>query len=303
MPELTRAQQNLLAAADDIWSTPPDARDAAFLARQLVQATLPHRSPGNIPIWSRTNGNLTLGIQPAYDARSGKCVGYPFGTIPRLLLFWMNTEALRTGSRKLILGDSLAGFMRQLGLNPDNGSRGAKRSDAARLKDQMHRLFRAKISFEYDLTRNNSNGTGWLDMQVAPRAELWWDHHNPYQADIWESWIELGEDFYSAITASPVPVDIRALKALKGSALALDLYSWLTYTAHRTHQNNTPRFVPWGALHAQFGADYAETRNFQQACKKALLKIHQVYPDLVLGDTRGGIEVLPASLPAVASAR
>ena len=53
----------------------------------------------------------------------------------------------------------------------------------------------------------------------------------PKLQKIWESWIELGEKFYEAVTLSSVPVDLRALRALKRSPLALDLYAWLTYTA------------------------------------------------------------------------
>lgn len=49
-------------------------------------------------------------------------------------------------------------------------------------------------------------------------------------ADVTPSLKELGEDFFKMVTASPVPVDMRALRALKRSPLALDLYAWLTYT-------------------------------------------------------------------------
>jgi Plasmid encoded RepA protein len=51
----------------------------------------------------------------------------------------------------------------------------------------------------------------------------------------------------------PVPVDMRALKALKRSPLALDLYAWLSYEAYRAHRNAKPRFVGWDKLHEQFG--------------------------------------------------
>ena len=294
---LTRAQDKLLEAAEIIWNEEADKKEAAYMARQLVQATLPHKNPGNVPAWSRTNGNLTLGIQPGFNYEIGKSYGYPYGTIPRLLLFWMTTEALRTKGHRLELGHSLSGFMAQLGLNPATG--GGKRSDATRLKNQMERLFRAKISFEAALGKEGTAGKAWLDMQVAPRGMLWWNHKNPEQTVLWGSWIELGEDFYEAITAAPVPVDMRALKALKRSPLALDLYAWLVHEAWRAYKRNEPRFVAWELLHAQFGADYGRVTDFQQAARKALLKIRQVYPDLILGGRRGGIEILPGSLPAI----
>ena len=90
----------------------PDDRDRAFLAQQLIQATLPHRNPrGNPPIWTRKNGNLTLSIQPGYalNEKTGKkdCLGYPSGSIPRLLLYWLNTEVVRTKNRRIELGDNV----------------------------------------------------------------------------------------------------------------------------------------------------------------------------------------------------
>ena len=122
--------------------------------------------------------------------------------------------------------------MREIGLNPDTG--GGKRGDAKRLRDQMNRLFRATISFEYQVKDASLEGKGWVDMQVAPKGELWWDLKNPSQATLWESWIELGEDFYNALITAPIPVDMRALRGLKNSSLALDLYTWATYKTYVT---------------------------------------------------------------------
>jgi hypothetical protein len=128
---MTPAKLRLIETAAGI-RTEPENVEWAFMARQLVQCTLPHRNPGNVPVWSRSNGNLTLGIRPGYELKTGKCFGFPYGSVPRLLLFWMVTEAKRTGTRRLELGHSLADFMHLVGLNPDNGS--GKRSDARRLR-------------------------------------------------------------------------------------------------------------------------------------------------------------------------
>ena len=160
------------------------------MAMHLVQANLPHSKP-KTDTWTRKNGNLTLGIQAGFDFKKNKSVGLPYGSIPRLILLWMITEAVRTKSRRLELGASLAGFMRLLGLNPDNGT--GKRSDAKRLREQIERLFSAKFSFNWVETDGKGReGHKWLNMDVAPAGELWWDEKNPDQADIFGSWIELG---------------------------------------------------------------------------------------------------------------
>lgn len=92
---LTPTTRRLVDAATEIMGEPnPGDRDRAFMARQLVQATLPHSDPGNVPIWTRTNGRLTLAVRPYYD-RQQQLHLHPYGTVPRLLLFWLTTEAVR----------------------------------------------------------------------------------------------------------------------------------------------------------------------------------------------------------------
>jgi hypothetical protein len=291
---ITSQQSKLLDAAQAI-RLDPDSIEAAFIARQLVQATLPHKNPGNVPLWKRTNGNLTLAIQSGMNVETGKSYGYPYGTIPRLLLFWITTEAARTKDRRLELGNHLASFMRQLGLDPSRRGRG---SDAVRLRDQMQRLFQAKISFHQTREENGRKGNAWLNMDVAPKGVLWWDERQPDQPTLWDSWIQLGEEFFNAITAAPVPVDMRALKALKHSPLALDLYAWATYTAYQTQKTGQSRSVSWKFLHEQLGSEYAEIRNFQTKAKAAFRKIKTVYSDLGMEYERGGVKVLPCN-PAV----
>ena len=94
-------------------------------------------------------------------------------------------------------------------------------------KSKMRRLIDARISFE---SETETHGR-YLHMDVSSSAEFWWDTNRFHQANLWESWIELGEKFYEVATLSSVPVDLRALRALKRSPLARDLYAWLTCKA------------------------------------------------------------------------
>src|SRR5580693_9077460 len=130
--KLTAAQRKLLEHSTRIFDEPATKRDAAYLPRELVQVTLPHKNPGNVAAWQRTNGNLTVAIQAGWNIADKKSYGYPYGTHPRLLLFWITTEAIRTKSRRLELGNSLSGFMAELGLSANTGR--GKRGDAKRLR-------------------------------------------------------------------------------------------------------------------------------------------------------------------------
>jgi Plasmid encoded RepA protein len=292
MKSLSPAQSRLLDTALHLRETGYEP-EKAFVSREMVQATLPHKNPGDVPAWSRINGNYALTIQPGWDSWQKQSFGYPYGTIPRLLIFWLTTEALRTGNRHVELGDHLADFMRKLGLD---SSRGGVRSDAHRLREQMERLFRARISFEYRDAQQQS----WLDMQIAPRGMQWWGHNLNEQPTLWENWVELGEEFYKAITAHPVPVNMDALQALKKSPLALDLYAWLTHQAFRASSSHRSRRITWRALHEQLGADYADVQNFRRKVIEAIRKIENVYPGLQLETIEGGLSVKPSS-PAIPS--
>lgn len=264
--------------------------EKAFVSREMVQATLPHRNPGDIPAWSRVNGNYALTIQPGWDTWKNQTLGYPYGTIPRLLIFWLTTEALRTGNRRVEIGGSLAEFMHKLGLD---SSRGGDRSDARRLREQMERLFRARISFEYRDDQQQS----WYDLQIASQQKVWWQHDLSEQPTLWENWVELSEDFFTAITAHPVPVDMNALQHLKGSALALDLYAWLAHEAFRCNTRNNARNVAWKSMHEQFGSDYQDLKNFSRKVMDALIKIRAVFPGLEVETFKGGITINPGELP------
>ena len=78
----------------------------------------------------------------------------PFGNLPRLLLAWLCSEAVRTGSRELVLGKSLSKFMRTLGINSTSGG---NRGEQTRLRNQMNRLFSCSVSLIYKGERGNAS--------------------------------------------------------------------------------------------------------------------------------------------------
>jgi Plasmid encoded RepA protein len=294
----TRAHLELLEVAAQIREQ-PDAAERVFMARQLILCTLPHSDPGDVLQWTRRTGSATLGITPGRDYEKNQSIGYPFGIIPRLLLFWITTEVQHTKNRAdltilekrtLHLGRSLAEFMREVGLNP---ARGGKRGDGRRLHNQMDRLFNSHISFQHTThVTDDVNRQNRLNMDVAPETELWWDVKRPEQGALWQSWIRLGEQFYNALVELPVPVDTRALKALKRSPLALDLYALICLRAFLIVQKNQPpQFISWEALRRQLGTDYSTAKNFKPKAQAALRKIVALYPGLNIGKAKGGFTI------------
>ena len=187
--------------------------DLGFMARLMALCSLPRTNPGDRLQYKRVNGPYQLYM----IAGGGNKL--PFGNLPRLLLAWVSTEAVQTQSRELILGASLSGFMRKLGLQTSGGS---SRGDRTRLRNQMDRLFNASVSLIYEEER----GKATVNSQIADRTELWWNPKRPDEQVLWESKIELGEKFFHEIISHPVPLDMNTLKALKRSSLGLDLYMW-----------------------------------------------------------------------------
>lgn len=299
----SKRQARRIANAWQISKTSPTSEDMAFLAREFILCTLPHRNPGDVPGWSRKNGNLILGIQPGFDHKTGRIYGYPYGTIPRLLLAWITTEALRTKSRRLELGGSLTGFMAALGLNSANGT--GKRSDARRLREQMERLFNAVISFQTDIEQTGRTGQLRTNMSVTSASMLWWSEKDPNQSVLWGSWIQLGEDFYRAITAEPVPMDVRVLNHIKQSPLAIDLYAILNRESFRASKGGKPRFLAWEWLHAQIGNEYGAVHDFRRKALPQIAAILDVHPGLIVVQQRAckgrksGLIVSNLSTPSI----
>ena len=118
--------------------------------------------------------------------------------------------------------------------------------------------------------------------QVKPvdKASLWWDPVKPEQMSLFESTLTLSEPFFNEIVASPIPLRMETLKALRKSPMAIDLYCWLTY---RNFYSKRSSRIPWEALQNQFGAGYPMTaqgkRDFKKKFLEALSKLSVVYPE------------------------
>ena len=255
--------------------------DIGFMARLLALCSLPRTNPGDRLQFKRINGPYTLGMVAGLGNK------LPYGNIPRLLLAWVCTEAVRTQSRELILGDSLSEFMRRLGIYSTSGEK------HTRLRNQMTRLFRCQIELIYQ----DEHGERSVASRIADRTELWWNARKPDQPALWESKIELGEKFFQEIIAHPIPLDMNTLKAIKRSPLGLDLYLWLTY---RTFNLTRPMRLSWKQLYRQFGADPANARNknivnaFRTDCLRELKKIKDAWPDLHYQTVTGALLLSPS---------
>ena len=261
--------------------------DLGFMARTMALCSLPRTNPGNRTRYVRHNGPYTLVMS------TNGLYKLPFGNLPRLILAWVCTEAVRTQSRVLILGDSLSDFMRELGVYSSGGG-----NAGIKLRNQMKRLFDCTVQ----LTYKDENGEVAVNSLIARRTEFWWNERKPDEQTLWESKIELGEDLFNEIIRHPVPLNMNTLTALKRCALGLDLYLWLVY---RTFPLRTPQRITWRQVYRQFGlhpdkaSDKKTVLNFRSKVLRELQKIKLAWPDLNYS-TAPGFLILHPSTPAIA---
>ena len=259
--------------------------DLGFMARMLVLCSLPRTNPGNRLQYKRTNGPYSLIMTATGNHK------LPFGNLPRLILAWVCTEAVRTQSREIVLGSSLSEFMRTLDVYSSSGRK------YTRLRNQMRRLFNAHVRLVYEY----EHGEASMSSSVADRTEFWWNERKPDEPSLWESKIRLGEDFFNEIIRHPVPLNMNTLQALKRCSLGLDLYLWLTY---RTFTLRAPLRLTWQHLYHQFDADPSKAGNhdtvqyFRRKVLRELKKIKLAWPGLNYA-TAPGVLILHPSTPAI----
>ena len=263
--------------------------ERGFMVRMMALCSLPRTNPGNQHQYKRVNGPFKLIMSVSGDHK------LPFGNLPRLLLAWVSTEAVRTQSRELVLGRSLAEFMRTLGIYHNSGGRGGVQT---RLRNQMRRLFNANVRLIY----KDEHGEQFVSSAIADRGEFWWNERKPGEPVLFDSKIRLGEDFFNEIINHPVPLDMNTLTALKRCVLGLDLYLWLVY---RTFALRAPLRLTWKQLYQQFGLHPAKAsnnqtvQNFRIKILRELKKIKIAWPGLNYS-TGKGVLILHPSTPAIA---
>ena len=281
----TRHHFTTLRQVNQLIEAGEDEPDLGFMARLLALCCLPRSNPGSQIRYIRHNGPYTLAMTAGANTR------LPFGNIPRLLLAWVCTEAVRTQSRELILGRSLYEFMRKLGMEDRSGGVHGERT---RLRNQMTRLFGCSVTLIYE----NASGFARVSSFVADKHEFWWDTKRPDEPSLWESKIHLGEQFFQEIIAHPIPLDMNILRSLKRSPLGLDLYLWLTY---RTFALKRPLRLSWRQIYRQFGADLAKAdekaalSNFRAKSLRELKKIKMAWQDLHYQTVKGALILSPSS--------
>jgi hypothetical protein len=90
-----------------------------FLYSGWCQAALPHKRLADDAVWKIQTERVTLMVEPGRRNLAGdntEFCGVPYGSRARLILLYLQSEALRTSSRDIELGKSLHAWLGRLGI-------------------------------------------------------------------------------------------------------------------------------------------------------------------------------------------
>ncbi len=232
-------------------------------------------------VFERHNGPFSILLEAGklWTGKEWKPQPLPYGTTPRLVMVHLSSEAIRTQDRRVELGDSMRQFLQTLGIQTNGGERGGYTT----FRKQMEALAACRLT----IGMSSQGKVVTVDAKPIKRFEAWFQHDGQQQT-LWPGVLELSTDFYETLAQHAVPLDYRALSALKHSALALDVYTWL---AHRLCRIRQPGGVmlSWENLREQFGQEYKNSKDFKREFRDVLRKVWLVYPDARIEDVPGGI--------------
>jgi hypothetical protein len=259
----------------------------------LCQTVLPYRDPGDeVREWERQQGAVALKIHAgeARDPTTRRFVklGLPYGSRPRLILTYLNSEALKTRSPRIDVERSLTAFIRRIQDRPPSGP------EVRRFKEQLARLAAAGVRMAVDVS---SDRAFQLDTKIIDAFELWLAKGDG-QRVLWPSVVELSPRYFDSLARHAVPLDERAIAALSNSPLALDVYAWLAQRLHRIPKGK-PQRLTWKALYEQFGLGFDRIRKFRETFLKVLAVVHTQYSAAQVVVDAAGLE-LRYSPPPVA---
>lgn len=261
--------------------------DIGYLFSGWALAALPHKRLADDTAWQVTTDRVTLIVQPGLrPAASGTpvSVGVPYGSRARLILLYLQTEAVRTNNREVELGRSLHAWLRRLEI-PIGGKQ------MASVRDQAERISRCRLSFQI----KQGTRTGLVNQHILDTSMFIEDEEA--QGGLFVERASLSQSFFDELKRHPVPVEEAAVRQIANNSLALDVYCWLAY---RLHSLSAPITITWKALHGQFGQSVARLDHFKDHFRTVLQLAMSVYPEADVEEADSGIGlILRPSRPPV----
>ena len=270
-----------------------------FLYSGWCMTALPHSRIADEEVWRLENGNIVLLVEPGRRARPGEpdeFVGVPYGPTARLILIYLQSEALRTNSRSIELGRSMNAWFGRMDKKAGGNSYRLAR-------EQAERIATCRFTFHSErdgvrAIRNQSIVEEGLLFLAGPERV-----YDDRQQSLFQEGVVLSESFFRSLKEHAVPLEERAIKHVSNSSMTIDIYCWLAY---RLHALKRPTPISWAALHSQFGRGYGQLAAFKrQLLSKTLPAALAVYPEAAdkgVEVTDSGLILKPARPPVAVRA-
>lgn len=279
-------QSKILDAASEIALGPP--AHVQYLHSVLCHVGFP-RSATDSRCFERRSGHVHLLLEAGkvFDGSQFVERPLPYGTIPRLVMVNVSTEAVRTKTRHVDVGTSTRDFLSRLGIHPSGGVRGGYTS--------FRRQIEALVACRLTLGMQEEGRAVTIDAKPVERYDAWCEREAGRRAT-WPGTIVLTEQFFNTLCEHAVPLDPRALAALKHTALGLDIYSWLSHRLCRIRSPQGAR-LSWRNLYEQFGQEYGTSKDFKKKFRPALRQVLAVYPNASVQEVMGGLHLRYSTAP------
>lgn len=258
--------------------------DVGFLYSGWAQSALPHKRLADNANWQVHTDHVSLVVQPGVrpsltgDAIS---IGVPYGSRARLIIIYLQSQALKTQSREIELGRTLHAWLRRLEI-PIGGK------NMAAVRDQAERISRCRMSFQI----KEGNRTGLVNQSILDTAMFVEDDST--QGSLFIERAKLSEMFFEQLKKHPVPIEDHAIAMIANNSMAIDVYCWLAY---RLHSLSAPKLITWKALHAQFGRGLTRLDHFRWYFTQNVHLAMAVYPDAKVEVDGPGLTLFPSRPP------
>ena len=278
-------QRQLVDIAAEVMAVETQAIGISYAGFCLT--SLPHKRLADDAVWQKKGHRVTLLIEPGRMMKRGQTTpvlhGVPYGARARMILLFLQTQAVRTGSREVELGRSMSAWMGRMGIAWGGETAKAMREQAARISA-------CSLKFFWEGEAED----GWARGAIVSSGLRFSASDAGEQGRLWEERVTLDETFYRALCDHPVPLQEAAIRELRDRSMSLDLYVWMAWRMH-TLQKLTP--ISWPALHAQFGGGFREIRHFRPRFIESLSAAVAAYPQAKVDVSEAGITLHPSRPP------
>lgn len=259
---INRLVEASVAIQREIWG------ETSFNHSLLCQVNLPYRNLGDdVRDYTRTSGGVSLRLEAGAipSADGWKPVGLPYGPRARLLMLHLCSLAIKQQSPTVEVEQSFTSFCRALGI-ATNGR------NLRTIRDQIDRM--SAVSMRLAMLQKDELSVFQGPVFDGMRLML---PENPNQKPLWTSQVRFSPPFYESLKNHAVPLDLKAIQAIRHSARAIDIYCWLASRLWRIPEGKTVK-VRWTSLKWQFGQPEQSLKSFKKAFQEAFIQARVVYP-------------------------